>query len=666
MADNTNKTIFQRLGDIFTRRGAVPDSVSTVSNMPSDTILFSTNDKAAYEQKLAQLKQEKLLARQWVRAGNTITYEEQSKYTATQLMYRDADLMDMTPEIGAALDIIADEICTMDSKGRMLTVQSKSGRVKSILEDLFFNRLNITTWLHSIARGMTKYGNEFYLLNVSKEDGIIGWRRLPVYEINRIENGSMYPYGTGGAVISNEIAPDSVQFVWLRDSLSIPYQEWQIAHFRLLNDSFFLPYGTSHLHKARRAWRMWSMMEDSMLIHRLDKSIERRIFKIFVGGIDDADVQAYVQQVANTFKRTPLIDPNTGQVDLRKNFLDTTSDFFIPVRDMNAPSPIETLQGANSQLTMEDVEYMQNKMFAAMRVPKSFLNFQEAQGKGQNLAFLDTRFSKMITRFQQCLLLELQKIAMVHLYLLGMEDDLSNFVLLLNNASSQTKSAELDDITKRISTLQTALADPGNGIPMMSMHKGLKEIMGMTDSEIKKMLLEIRLEKAMAAELANTQAIIKSTGMFDNIDRIYGDFDAMNGAQQPQPPQGGDMGGGLPGGGGGGGLPPMPSDMGGDFDMDMGEPGAETEGSISGNENVMDMEKAPEADNGGPLMEQSQEKVKSYLERYFDMLAETAVEDVDYVAEPEMDLDIKSKTILEHTTKLMDKMDDILSNTITD
>ena len=309
---------------------------------------------------------------------------------------------------------------------------------------------------------------------------------------------------------------------------------------------------------------------------------------------------------------------------------------------------------------------MQNKMFAAMRVPKSFLNFQEAQGKGQNLAFLDTRFSKMITRFQQCLLLELQKIAMVHLYLLGMEDDLSNFVLLLNNASSQTKSAELDDITKRISTLQTALADPGNGIPMMSMHKGLKEIMGMTDSEIKKMLLEIRLEKAMAAELANTQAIIKSTGMFDNIDRIYGDFDAMNGAQQPQPPQGGDMGGGLPGGGGGGGLPPMPSDMGGDFDMDMGEPGAETEGSLSGNENVMDMEKAPEADNGGPLMEQSQEKVKSYLERYFDMLAETAVEDVDYVAEPEMDLDIKSKTILEHTTKLMDKMDDILSNTITD
>lgn len=663
MADNTNKTIFQRLTSILGRQGSVSDTMSTVSNMPSNTVLFSTNDKNEYMARLNQIRQEKLLARQWVKAGDEIKWEDQSKYTATQLMYRDADLMDMTPEIGAALDIIADEICTMDSKGRMLTVQSKSGRVKSVLEDLFFNRLNVTTWLHPISRATVKYGNEFFLLNISKDDGILGWRRLPVYEINRLENGEMYPYGTAGAS-SNQMAPDTVQFSWLRDSLSIPYQEWQIAHFRLLNDSFFLPYGTSHLHKARRAWRMWSMMEDSMLIHRLDKSIERRIFKIFVGGIDDADVQGYVQQVANTFKRTPMIDPNTGQVDLRKNFLDVTSDFFIPVRDMSAPSPIETLQGANSQLTMEDVEYMQNKMFAAMRVPKSFLNYQEAQGKGQNLSFLDTRFSKMITRFQQCILLELQKIAMIHLYLLGMEDELTNFTLLLNNASPQTKMAELDDITKRIGTLQTALADPGTGIPMMSMHKGLKEIMGMTDSEIKKMLLEIRLEKALASELANTQAIIRKTGMFDNIDRIYGDFDARNSEQQQAPQSDNGMGGGSPFGGGGG-MPPMGGGLGDDFNLDMGEPGSETEGNVSGNEETMDMSQAPQADNGGALMEQNKQ-VKTYLERYFDMLSETAVEDADYVAEPQLDFDIKSRTILEHTNKLMDRMDDILSKTIKD
>ena len=663
MADNTNKTIFQRLTSILGRQGSVSDTMSTVSNMPSNTVLFSTNDKNEYMAMLNQIRQEKLLARQWVKAGDEIKWEDQSKYTATQLMYRDADLMDMTPEIGAALDIIADEICTMDSKGRMLTVQSKSGRVKSVLEDLFFNRLNVTTWLHPISRATVKYGNEFFLLNISKDDGILGWRRLPVYEINRLENGEMYPYGTAGAS-SNQMAPDTVQFSWLRDSLSIPYQEWQIAHFRLLNDSFFLPYGTSHLHKARRAWRMWSMMEDSMLIHRLDKSIERRIFKIFVGGIDDADVQGYVQQVANTFKRTPMIDPNTGQVDLRKNFLDVTSDFFIPVRDMSAPSPIETLQGANSQLTMEDVEYMQNKMFAAMRVPKSFLNYQEAQGKGQNLSFLDTRFSKMITRFQQCILLELQKIAMIHLYLLGMEDELTNFTLLLNNASPQTKMAELDDITKRIGTLQTALADPGTGIPMMSMHKGLKEIMGMTDSEIKKMLLEIRLEKALASELANTQAIIRKTGMFDNIDRIYGDFDARNSEQQQAPQSDNGMGGGSPFGGGGG-MPPMGGGLGDDFNLDMGEPGSETEGNVSGNEETMDMSQAPQADNGGALMEQNKQ-VKTYLERYFDMLSETAVEDADYVAEPQLDFDIKSRTILEHTNKLMDRMDDILSKTIKD
>ena len=278
------------------------------------------------------------------------------------------------------------------------------------------------------------------------------------------------------------------------------------------------------LHKARRTWSMWSMMEDAMLIWRLDKAVERRVFKIYVGGINDEDVPAYVQEIANNFKRTQIIDPATGQIDLRKNFLDTSSDFFIPVRREDAPTPIDTLAGANSQVQMEDIEYMQNKMFAAMRVPKTFLNFQEAQGKGQNLSIMDIRFSRMINRIQQFLLMELNKIAMIHLNMMGLADEMSNFTISLNNPSSQIESLELDDLNKRLQAMQNALADPGTGIPMMSMHRALKEIMKMSDTEIKDMLTEIRLEKAMAAELAATANIIKKTGIFDSVDRIYGDY----------------------------------------------------------------------------------------------------------------------------------------------
>ena len=656
-------TIFDRLNNALMGSSIPKEMVTDKYSNISNDILFTTNDKAEYERKLSQYRQQKLLSHQWVKAGQDATMQNLAGYTATRLMYRDADLMDACPEIGSALDIISDEVCTISSDGKMLRVNSKSSRIKSILEDLYNNRLMIRTWLPMIARGAAKYGNDFMLLNVTKDDGILGWRELPVYDMERIESGypSMHPYETS-SVNYNDLKPDEIKFVWAGHNESDPYQNWQIAHFRLLNDSFFLPYGTSLLHKARRAWRMWSMMEDAMLIYRLDRSVERRVFKIYVGGIDEQDVQAYVQDIANNFKRTPIIDPQTGQVDLRKAFPAVDEDYFIPTRDLNSSSPIETLQSAQTQTSMDDINYMQNKILTAMRVPKTFLNFQEAQGKGQNLSFIDVRFSRMINRIQEYLLLELQKIGQIHLYLLGMKDEMTNFSLSLNNPSSQIKQAELDDTIKRLGALQTALADPGNGFPMMSLHKGLKEIMGMSEKEIKDMLLEIRLEKGMAAEVASTQAVIKKSGVFYPVDRIYGDFNALNSDNPPQPQDGGDNGiGGGPKGGGGAPLP-------GGMDMDLGEPGAEGNGDLGGEEGSMGMESAPAADNGGPVESANPnkplilEKVKSFTAKYLDLLAESEKNnDDDYVDDSVMDdFEGKTRTLEEKTSQLMNKIDRLI------
>lgn len=658
-------TIFDRLNNALIGSSIPKELVTDKYSNISNDILFSTNDRNEYERKLSQYRQQKLLSHQWVKAGRDATMQNLAGYTVTRLMYRDADLMDACPEIGSALDIISDEVCTISSDGKMLRVNSKSSRIKSILEDLYNNRLMIRTWLPMIARGAAKYGNDFMLLNVTKDDGILGWRELPVYDMERIESGypSMHPYGNS-SINSNDLKPDEIKFVWAGHNESEPYQNWQIAHFRLLNDSYFLPYGTSLLHKARRAWRMWSMMEDAMLIYRLDKSVDRRVFKIFVGGIDEQDVQAYVQDIANNFKRTPIIDPQTGQVDLRKAFPAVDEDYFIPTRDISAPSPIETLQSAQIQTSMDDINYMQNKILTAMRVPKTFLNFQEAQGKGQNLSFIDVRFSRMINRIQEYILLELQKIGQIHLYLLGMKDEMTNFSLSLNNPSSQIKQAELDDTIKRLGALQTALSDPGSGVPMMSLHKGLKEIMGMSEKEIKDMLLEIRLEKGMAAEIASTQSIIKKSGVFDPVDRIYGDFSALNSDNPPQAQEGNDNGlGGGPKGGGGAPLP-------GGMDMDLGEPGAEGNSDISGEEGTMDMGAAPKADNGGPMENAAPvkplilEKVKSFTAKYLDLLAENEIKDDDeYVDDSIMDdFEGKAKTIEEKTNQLMNRIDQLIGN----
>lgn len=637
---NNNLTIFQRLTNTFRgtgRHNVSPDIITTTPGMDNpNRVLFSTNDKEEYERKLNTYQQQKYLAYQWKKVGADNAMESLAGYTAVKLMYRDADLMDGTPEIGTALDIVSEETCPISSNGKMINVYSSSKRTKAMLEDLFVNRLHIYTDLPMIARHLVKYGNTFMFLNVDKDNGIMGWTMLPVYEIDRLENGFKTTYSVNTTLGNKDVKPDEVRFIWNGHDENNPFWNWQVAHFRLLNDSFFLPYGVSMLHKARRTWRMWSMMEDAMLIWRLDKAVERRVYKIYVGNINDTDVEAYVQQIANNFKRTPIIDPATGQIDLRRNFLDVASDYFIPVRREDAPNPIETLAGANSQVQMEDIEYMQNKMFAALRVPKSFLNFQEAQGKGQNLSIMDVRFSRMINRVQQFLLMELNKIAMIHLYIMGLTDEISNFSITLNNPSAQIEAQELEDLTKRITTMQTALADPGTGIPMMSIHKALKEIMKMSDAEIKEMFQEIRFEKAMAAELAATANIIKKTGMFDNVDRIYGDYDAMNSDQSQQQQGGGEeneLGGG--GGGLGGGLG---GDLGGDMDMDLGEPGSEDGGDLGGETGETGMGDAPAADEGAPLMENKVIKkmlvnesnkspknkiVKSFTSRYFDMLSES-------------------------------------------
>ena len=638
----------------------------------ANRVLFSTNDKAEYERKLNTYKQQKYLAYQWKKVGADNAMESLAGYTAVKLMYRDADLMDGSPEIGTALDIISEEACPLTSKGKMINVYSASKRTKAMLEDLFVNRLHIYTDLPMIARHLTKYGNTFMFLNIDKDNGIMGWTMLPVYEMDRIENGFTASYAISSTINNKDVRPDEVRFVWNGHNENNPFRNWQVAHFRLLNDSFFLPYGVSMLHKARRAWRMWSMMEDAMLIWRLDKAVERRVYKIFVGGINDADVEAYVQQIANNFKRTPIIDPATGQIDLRRNFLDVASDYFIPVRREDAPNPIETLAAANSQVQMEDVEYMQNKMFAALRVPKTFLNFQEAQGKGQNLSIMDVRFSRMINRIQQFILMELNKIAMIHLYIMGLTDEIGNFTLSLNNPSAQIEAQELEDLTKRITTMQTALADPGTGIPMMSMHKALKEIMKMSDAEIKEMFLEIRFEKAMAAELAATANIIKKTGMFDNVDRIYGDYEAMNsGGQTQQQGEGEEDGLGGGGGGLGGGLG---GDLGGDMDMDLGEPGTEEGADLGGEAGETDMGGAPAADGGEPLMESQRRKrplltenktkkhliTKSFTERYFDMLAEQSKKKEDIVEEI-VDFNGKNATMEDRIRQVCSTIDNLIN-----
>ncbi len=572
-----------------------------------DKVLYTTTNKDDYEQKKLELRQNKWLKDRWFKANVDLSVAAYNGLNNIKLMHRDADLMDAFPEIGAALDTYAEEACVLGGQdGSVVNVYSKSSRIKSIIEDLFVNRLNIHLTAPMVIRAMCKYGNQFMLLDIDHKNGIRGWKQLPVFNVERVENGIRTPYAGGQSIAVNSESSDnqdtSTQFIWLDGSNSqVPFRDWQVAHFRLLTNSLYLPYGISILNAARRHWRMLSLMEDMMLIYRLERSMERRIYKIFVGNIDDADVKAYVEQVADEFKRTPIVDPVTGQLDLRKNILSVDQDVFIPVRSEDAPTPIDTLSAGQNLTAMDDIKFVQNKLFTALRVPKSFLNFEENAGDGKNLALMDVRFTRMVNRVQQAFLMELTKVAMIHLYLLGFKDELTNFTLSMNNPSTQAEQLEVENFQKKVNAVRDAVSDPGNGIPVMSWISSLKKVFKMSDADIKEMLEEIRLEKALSAELEKTTQIIKKTGLFDKVDRVYGE----PGAQYIDDQQGGGQGmdGGM---GGGGGMPPMgggPTDFGDDLDT-LGAPGANDNGDISGAEGSVPTQEMP-SEGGQPPMESS-------------------------------------------------------------
>jgi hypothetical protein len=538
------KTIFQQLSNLFGPEIKKEQNKSKYSL--NDKEILRTKSKEEYEFEKLKQQQDKYLANMWQKVDNEI-YQHSIYYETTRLAsYADFEGMEFFPEIAAALDIMMEESTTPNGEGKMLNIFSESKRVKRILQDLFYNRLDIHTSLPMWTRNTCKYGDNFLFLNIDSEEGVLGVKQLPNIEISRKENDG---FGENSSNKSTDRF-NPVKFVW--GSRDVEFNAWQVAHFRLLGDDRRLPYGTSMLEKARRIWKQLLLSEDAMLIYRVTRAPERRIFKIFVGNIDEADVPSYVQKIANNFKKSPVIDQKTGQIDTRYNQMAQDQDYFIPVRDPNTPSPIETLAGATNLSEIADIQYLQKKLFTALRVPKPFLGFEDVAGDGKNLALQDIRFARTINRIQQSMIQELNKIAIIHLYILGLEDELENFTLALNNPSTQAEMLKIEQTQLKVTLYKELVADSGNGFGAMSMTRAKKEILGMSEEEIRNDLEQQRLEKAAAAEMEQTSNVIKKSGMFDRVDRLYGDFDALTtGAGEAQPEEGGEEGafGGLESGG---------------------------------------------------------------------------------------------------------------------
>ena len=411
-----------------------------------------------------------------------------------QLRYTDFDQMEYTPEIASALDVYADEITTSSDLNPLVHIECHNREIKDIIHTLLYSVLNVESNLFGWARSMCKFGDYFLYLDIDDEMGVTNVIPLPVREVERLEG-------------KDPINPNYIQYYWSGEGEGVTFENWQIAHFRVLGNDKYVPYGTSTLEPARRIWRQLVLLEDAMMAYRIVRSPERRVFYIDVGNIPAEDVEQYIEQVKTQMKRNQIVDTDSGRVDLRYNAMSIDEDYYIPVR-AGQSSRIETLAGGSFTGDIDDVEYLRDKLFSALKIPKAYLAQADAVEDKTTLAQKDIRFARTIQRLQRVVLAELDKLCVIHLFTLGYRnEDLMNFRLTLNNPSKIAELQELEHLRTKFDIAGAATSG------LFSSRWIYKSIFKMDDDQIQRVMREQYGDsKHLAAVEAAGTAIAESAG----------------------------------------------------------------------------------------------------------------------------------------------------------
>ena len=445
--------------------------------------------------------------------------------------YVDFDEMEYMPEIASSLDIYADEMTTHTALRPMLNIKCSNEEIKHILRNLYHNILNIEHNLFGWARTMCKYGDFFLYLDIDEDLGIRSVIGLPTREIERLEG-------------EDQSNPNYIQYQWNTAGLTL--ENWQVAHFRVLGNDKHAPYGTSVLEPARRIHRQLILLEDAMMAYRIVRAPERRLFKIDVGGIPPQDVEQYMQKVMTQLKRHSVVDPKTGRVDLRYNPLSIEEDYYIPIRGGQSSTDITSLPGAQYNGGIDDVKYLRDKLFAALKIPQSYLTMGEGASEDKTtLAQKDIRFARTIQRLQRVAISELEKIGIIHLYTLGYRnDDLLTFTLQLNNPSKIAELQELEHWDKKFSVA-------GNATDGYFSKRWIAEnLFGMSEDEFLRNHREMFYDRKLSAKLEAAATGGEAPSAEGGMETDFGDDEDLGGEEldlgdgdTPTDSTGGDEGG---------------------------------------------------------------------------------------------------------------------------
>jgi len=371
--------------------------------------------------------------RLYTSSRNTGYNFQQNYHTHRLQLFTDYEMMDEDSIIASALDIYADESTMKNEYGDILNIKSSNDDTQKILHNLFYDILNIEFNLWPWVRNLVKYGDFYLKLDITEKYGVTNVIPITPYEMLREEGFD--PSKPESVLFHHDPSLGGAGNYGASNSNTVKYENYEIAHLRMLSDANFLPYGKSMLEGARKNWKQLTLMEDAMMIHRIMRAPEKRVFKVDIGNIPPNEVDQYMQRVMTSMKKTPFIDQDTGNYNLKFNLQNMMEDFYLPVRGGQSGTEIDSLSGMEFG-GIEDIEYLRNRMFAALKIPKAFLGYDESTSGKATLAAEDVRFARTIERIQKIVTSELTKIAIVHLHSQGMDgEDLVNFSLNLTNPS---------------------------------------------------------------------------------------------------------------------------------------------------------------------------------------------------------------------------------------
>ena len=460
MAEQNNSSFFNRLTKLFSTQAIVK------VDKDGKRKVVDVDDRQQGSTNLLNLR-DRYTKLQRSFYGEQMAAQSMAYHQVRRELFRDYDAMDNDPIISSALDIYSDECTLKNEFGEVVQIKSKNEKVKEILENLFYDILNIEFNLWSWTRNMVKYGDFFLVQEIQPGVGIINVKPLPVYETERLEN-------------TDPNNPNYVKFKVNHDPNGKgEYENYEVVHFRLLSDTNFLPYGKAMIENGRRIWKQVSLMEDAMLIHRIMRAPDKRVFKIDIGNIPPQEVDNYMQRIINKMKKTPFVDKKTGDYNLKYNIQNLTEDFFLPVRGGDSGTEIDSLGGLE-YTAIDDIDYLKNKMFAALKIPKAYLGYDENVNGKATLAAEDVRFARTIERIQRTLISELTKLAVTHLAAQGIEGtEMVDFELNLVNPSTIYEQEKVNLWSEKV-----RLVSDVQGLNMVSKDWAYKNIFNFSDDEV--------------------------------------------------------------------------------------------------------------------------------------------------------------------------------------